>query len=372
VTDEHAADQPAAVQAPSYFHCAECGAKLSYAPGTESLVCDHCGHENIIEHETETIHELDFRAYLGQLASGAETTEVTTVRCDSCGVQIDRPPGLDAFACPYCGSNIVATGTTDRIIRPRALLPFRIVEHAAFEAFGAWIRSRWFAPSDLKRYARTDHRLSGVYVPYWTYDCRTTANYIGQRGEYYWTTETYTTMENGRHVTRTRRVRRVRWYPASGTVNNAFDDILVLASRSLPKVYADKLEPWDLQSLTPYRDEYLAGFRAEKYQVPLDRGFEEAQQRMEPVIRATVCRDIGGDVQRITSLRVKHDDITFKHVLLPIWISAYRFRERVFRILVNARTGEVQGERPWSFWKIFFAVAAALLVVAVIVLIANR
>ena len=49
-------------------------------------------------------------------------------------------------------------------------------------------------------------------------------------------------------------------------------------------------------------------------------------------------------------------DVTFKHILLPVWLVAYRFRGRTYRFVVNARTGRVQGERPWSAWKIALAV----------------
>ena len=39
-------------------------------------------------------------------------------------------------------------------------------------------------------------------------------------------------------------------------------------------------------------------------------------------------------------------------MLLPVWVAAFRFVGRPYRFVVNGRTGEVQGERPWSFWKI--------------------
>ncbi|MBV9774716.1 MAG: hypothetical protein JO040_12240, partial [Gemmatimonadetes bacterium] len=78
--------------------------------------------------------------------------------------------------------------------------------------------------------------------------------------------------------------------------------------------------------------------------------------------------DIGGDEQRIHSTDTRYDDVTFKHILLPVWISAYRYREKVYRRLVNARTGEVQGERPWSWIKIALLVlfVAALVIVGVV------
>ena len=64
-----------------------------------------------------------------------------------------------------------------------------------------------------------------------------------------------------------------------------------------------------------------------------------------------------------STMHTEFGTITFKHILLPVWISAYRFKNQPYRFLVNARTGEVQGERPWSWIKIALAttgVAATL------------
>ena len=83
---------------------------------------------------------------------------------------------------------------------------------------------------------------------------------------------------------KTRRVRKTRWYPASGRVAVGFDDILVLAGRSLPESMVTKLTPWDLAHLQPYQDAYLAGFLAERYQVGVEPGFVEAQRKMSPPI----------------------------------------------------------------------------------------
>lgn len=92
----------------------------------------------------------------------------------------------------------------------------------------------------------------------------------------------------------------------------------------------------------------------------LTERFTQAQQVMDGEIRNRVRRDIGGDEQRIQSVKTRHDTITFKHILLPIWISAYRFKNIPYRFLVNARTGEVQSERPWSWIKITLLVLAIL------------
>jgi DNA-directed RNA polymerase subunit RPC12/RpoP len=365
---EHMESQEAPIAAEQHT-CGQCGAKLSFAPGTSTLKCPYCGFESqIAESETE-VAELDYRTYLEDASREKSTQEMQRVKCGKCGAETTLSGDTAADICPFCGANMVFSGQVSRLIKPEALLPFRTSQKEAFEKFRAWIRGLWFAPGGLKQYARTGSKLAGVYIPYWTYDSDTTTAYQGERGDYYYTTETYTATENGRRVIRTRQVRHTRWTPAGGTVWNTFDDILILAGKSLPRKYADGLEPWDLANLEPYADEYLSGFRAESYQVFLPEGFEAAKAIMASAIESSIRGDIGGDEQRIHSKQTQYANIKFKHILLPVWLTAYRFRERIFRILINARTGEVQGERPYSAWKIAGAVFAALLIIGLVILV---
>jgi DNA-directed RNA polymerase subunit RPC12/RpoP len=354
------------------YPCSQCGAKLEFAPGANSLKCPYCGCENVIARTTTKIEELDYRTYLQKVAAEKDTHEAHRVKCEKCGAETTMPTNVTAGICPFCGASMVFEGKSSHLIQPEAVLPFKITQKQAFEDFRDWINGLWFAPGDLKQYARSEGKLSGIYIPSWTYDSDTTSSYSGMRGDHYYTTETYTTTENGREVIRTREVQHTRWTPVSGVVSNSFDDILIVASRSLPKEYADRLQPWDLQNLVPYADEYLSGFRAESYQVTLEQGFDEARQVMAAEIASTVRRDIGGDEQRVDSVNTQYDNITFKHILLPVWLSAYRFRDNVYRILINARTGEVQGERPYSPMKIAAAIILALAVIMLIIFIANQ
>src|SRR5262249_1378826 len=61
--------------------------------------------------------------------------------------------------------------------------------------------------------------------------------------------------------------------------------------------------------------------------------------------------------------------VTFKHVLLPIWIAAYRYNGKPYQFLVNGQTGEVVGKAPWSFWKIFLFSLACAIVLGVVIYI---
>jgi len=369
------ADSPPAVPADppkeKRFPCAQCGARLVYTPGTQSQTCEYCGHANAIPQSQADIVEVDFRAKLAELAAAEPTGQISELTCEACAAKVQKPANVEAFACPFCGTDIVTTAISVKHIKPRSLLPFHIDRKAARQSFRDWIRSLWFAPGKLKKFAQIDDRLNGMYVPYWTYDCDTTTFYTGKRGDDYYVTKTRRVRRGDKWVTETYQERRTRWTSVSGTVWNSFDDILVIASHSLPHRYVEKLEPWDLGSLTPYADEYLSGFQAESYTVELHQGFGAACKIMDEHIRSSIRSDIGGDHQRIHAMNVQRDHITFKHILLPIWICAYRYGRHTYRFLINGRTGEVQGERPWSWWKISFTVlAAAVLLGGVIALFA--
>ena len=233
-------------------------------------------------------------------------------------------------------------------------------ERASRGALGDWLGGLWFAPNGVKQYARKGRKLQGIYVPYWTYDADTKSRYSGQRGTVYY--ETRTVMRDGKSVQQ--RVQKIRWRSVSGRVARFFDDVLVLASTSLPKRFTDALGPWDLSELDPYRPEYLAGFRAEGYTVELPDGYQEARAYMDRIIERDVKFDIGGDRQRVSDIDTSISDVTFKHILLPVWMAAYKYRGKTFRFVINGRTGRVQGERPYSAWKIIFAVITVAIIAA--------
>ncbi len=341
------------------FPCAKCGADLRFRPAMQTLRCDYCAHVNAIPQSEDEIEELDFREWIAKASDDSGTEDVVVLSCGTCGAQPEVDAGVTSLECPFCGSAIVRQGESKRLIKPWGVLPFIVERRDGRTLFRKWLKGLWFAPSSLKRGASIETKLHGVYLPYWTFDSKTVTVYRGKRG----TVRTRGYGKNRRTYT--------SWRSVSGTVLHAFDDVLVRGSRSVPEKLADELEPWDLGSMKPYEDAYLAGFRAEAYAIDLREGFGRATSLMDGVLRAKVERDIGGDRQRITSMKTEHRGVTFKHILLPIWISAYRYNGKSYRFLINGRTGEVQGERPWSWVKISAAVLAGLAVVGIAFWVIN-
>lgn len=339
------------------FPCPVCGADLRFDPEDMALACDHCGHKEIIANAPSQMHreELDLAAALQQLLPETAFETIRYSHCNNCGANIEFSPEVHAQECPYCASPVVLDTGAERQIKPRGVLPFAFDEKTGKKFLVKWIGSRWFAPNALREYARKGRPLAGMYMPYWTYDAQTVTTYSGRRGDIY-----YVTVGHGDNQ---RREARIRWSRASGRVSRFFDDILVLGSHSLPKSYTDNLAPWDLTALEPYNPEYLAGYRSESYTVPLEDGWREANDVMKATIIRDIKFDIGGDRQQITNMDTQISKPSFKHILMPVYSAAYKFRGKTYRCLINGRTGKVQGERPYSFWKIFFAVLFAVILI---------
>ncbi len=355
------------------FPCGGCGAKLTFAPGTHTLKCEYCGHTNEIHESDERIEELDFETSLKALEGKQETFTEEHVRCDKCGAEQNLPSNVFASMCSFCGADIVSKSYANRRIKPKSMIPFGIDKRKAQDDFRAWVRKLWLAPGELKKYAESDAAVTGMYIPFWTYDCRTSTDYRGERGENYYTNETREVRNaQGETVTQTERVQHTNWTPASGHVDYFHDDVLVLASQTLPRELRGATTAWDLKALVPYQAEFVSGYRAEAYQVGLADGYPLAKEQIDSKIYSLVRADIGGDAQRVNDLSTRYSEIKFKHVLLPVWVSAYRFRNKTYRFLVNGQTGEVAGESPLSWQKVTWLVVGIIIVVVIALLLSGK
>lgn len=346
--------------------CGGCGAHLEFAPGTDRMRCPYCGHEQRLAAPTRQVREHDIDVLLTKARTPASELASHRFACQGCGAHVQGDH--ISRSCQFCAAPLVADTSDDHQIEPEAVLPFALDRNGSREALRAWIKSRWFAPNRLKRVSEAES-MKSTYLPHWTFDAQTVSAYTGQRGEYYYVTETYTVQENGESVQKTRQVRKTRWYPASGRVSRHFDDVLVTGTRQLAPERIERLEPWPLKQAVPYTQQYLSGHETLRYDVEPGDGLTTAKAKMAPVIRQDCRRDIGGDEQRVTSVDTAYSEVTGKLMLLPVWVGCYLYHGKSWQIVVNGCTGDVQGERPYSAAKITVAVIAALLLLTVLVLL---
>lgn len=303
--------------------------------------------------------ERDLASALERASAERLGDERPVLKCETCAASFEADERAGAQTCPFCGTAIVASPERARLFRPNGVVPFAIPRDTARERLRAWLAGLWFAPSDLSRKAEAEARLEGLYLPFWTYDCDTETEYRGARGLCITRHVPVAREVQGRLVIEMRPVVELQGTPVSGRVARHFDDVLVPATATLPLHDLGRAGRWNTQALRPYAPEWPAGFRSGFYDIPLDRGFAEAQALMRAVIETDIRADIGGEAQRIEAMRTRWSGATFKHVLLLLWIAAHRYRGRTWRFVVNGQTGEAYGERPWNVWKIAAAVLAA-------------
>ena len=345
--------------------CKSCGGIMQYSPADEDLKCVYCGYVSELDHAAAEIKENDFNHWKDRADENSEeqTIEVTEIKCRQCGATTTLPPNISAARCVFCSTPLILSeASVKRFWQPEYLLPFKITEKQSSVNFKQWLGKKWFLPSELKQGGVYTDMFKGVYLPFWTYDADTYTEYTGERGED--RTESHRN-NKGEEVRRT----VTDWYYASGEVSVPFDDIVVAAAQTLPSNIMDKLTNWDMMNCVAYRPEFMAGFITEIYQTDFRDGVQKAKEKMDNVIDSTIRANIGGNKQKIAGKQTQYNDLMFKLLLLPIWISAFKFNGKLYQFVVNGRTGKVIGEYPKSTTKIVMLVVAIIAIIAALVMI---
>jgi len=261
------------------FTCPSCGAPLKFSPATGTLVCEFCRKETPISEADTPIEEHNLSKALQKLDQTPNRQIEKKVHCKKCGGEFTLTPYTFSTNCPYCGTPSITDFVKE--ITPQSLIPFRLSHKEAQRHFKQWVGSLWFAPTAFTKYLDGDNKLTGYYLPYWTYDSDTVTDYQGQRGDIYYVTVTKNIQDSQGRIRQVRTQEpRIRWTPVSGRVTLSFDDITVGASKTVTRTILQSLEPWDTSTLVPFDEKYLAGFEAEEYTVGLDNGFEYAKVKM--------------------------------------------------------------------------------------------
>ena len=355
--------------------CPECGADLIWMPQHQSLGCAYCGtimpravpasgpstHDagaSGMLPERAQVVEHDLLAALRDPAAGRDWgQERREVQCQSCNAVSIFVDGRVAQACPFCGSPSILTHESQGdAITPQSVLPFRLERPAVQDRVRGWYGGLWFAPNALKTAASTD-RLQGVYLPYWTFDARVAARWTAEAGY-----RVRRLDDDGKDASPD-----VRWEPVSGAFEHFFDDELIPGTAGVHAALLRRIEPFPTTlALKDYSPDFVRGWTVERYQVDLREAQALGLDAMRAKVRAMAARQVPGDTQRNLQVATEFTGRTFKHILVPVWLVVYRYHGKAYQIAVNGWTGEIAGERPWSWIKIAFAVLVALIVLAVV------
>ena len=307
----------------------------------QTLYCPHCGSKkNLAEHKTAA--EQDIMA--GLSADAVWKAEETVVfRCDNCGAKVVLNKDETAKNCPFCGTAHVQK--TDELagLKPNAVLPFAFGKDKSLEFAKTWAKKRFFAPRKFKKNLNADN-VNGVYVPCFTFDSNTYSTYRGRIGITH--TKTVGSGKNQRTVTYT------EWKDISGEYAFNFDDVMIAAGDKCGQNELDKVSPFDTNNGKEYDEQYLLGFMAYHYDHDLSDCWGSAKKKMDAEIRRGILSRYVYDKVDYLNVSTSHEKVTYKYVMIPVYVGNFTFKEKLFNFFVNGTTGKTTGKYPKSGLKI--------------------
>ncbi|MCH8921520.1 MAG: zinc ribbon domain-containing protein [Planctomycetes bacterium] len=328
-----------------------------------------------------------FSMKVPEVLGGAEADPVTQIevveaevikdqqrrfRCENCGAEVATDPDQRSYVCAFCDSTYVIELPREETgkQRPEFVIGFALTPEQAKEKFRAWInQSAWFRPGDLSS-AQVEDKQRGVYLPFWSFSMLAHSRWSVRIGEYWYRTETYTTTDSkGKTVTRTRRVRETEWWDLSGNHHRYYSGYLVSGSRGLPQSQAERIKPFQLPALQRYKPYFLAGWLSEEFSIERKDALDRCEQEFYRREQQSVAAFLPGDTHRHLHVNTGFSQINSDLILLPVFLLSYKYRDKLYRFLVNGQTGKIAGDKPLSWLRIWLAVGGGVLAVALVVVL---
>jgi hypothetical protein len=301
--------------------CSVCGALLD----DEDIFCANCGTEAPKSNHSTTAT----RAFESKY----------NFECQGCGASMSYDASAQTLRCPFCGSTKLEEQRDAKTLEPEFVVPFVLSESEALTRLREWLGRGIWRPGDLAREAIVA-KLTQVYVPFWVFAAKVFT---------YWTADTSQTPSGA----------RAGWYPLFGENGNDYTGVLVGASSVLTPTETSAICPFDLSAALPPNQIDLSNVVYEQFCVQRKYARPLAQAALEDLERQACSLHVPGNCRNM-KVNVRVQDLTGQPALLPVWIFAYRYRDRLFRFLVNGQNGQCTGSAPISMQKITAAVAVAV------------
>ena len=343
--------------------CPNCGATVVYDPETLAMSCPFCGYSRQLpkpEDNGQDVEELDFSTAKNRESLDWGKSKKSLV-CKNCGAETIMDSADTAQCCPYCGSTQVMPVDNDEdVIAPGGVVPFEITKEKATQLFKSWMKGKLFAPNDAKKSCEAKN-FSGIYLPYWTYDSQTTSPYEVKLG--------FNSTDSDGHTTTSYKTYR-------GIYERFIDDETVYASKKTTNRFIKAASTFDFSKLRKYSPEFIAGFLAERYTIGLDEGWDIAKEQIKIKLKNEIGsmekkRHHADSVSKVT-FNTAYSKVTYKYVLAPIWIPNFKFKEKVYNIVVNGQNGQIRGEAPVSPIKVIIAIILAILAIMIVCALLNN
>lgn len=326
--------------------CDACGANMLFHPQTQTLYCEHCGSHREIAN-ARPAEEIDIRSAFGECDGGNPMENATVFSCDNCGAKVAMAQGETAKCCPFCGTAHVTSIEELQGLKPTAVVPFLFDKEKAIEFGKKWAKKRIFAPRKFKKTLKSEE-INGVYTPSFTFDSVTTSSYVGRIGVQH--TRTVGTGKNRRVQT------YIVWHNISGTYKLNFNDVLIAAGAKFDQKKLDKVRPFDTNGSASYDEGYLLGYMSYRYDEGIQECWDKARSIMDGIIRKSILSQYKYTQLGYLNVSTSHENVTYKYVLLPVYVGNFNYGKKLYNYYVNGSTGKVMGKCPVSPWRVGLAV----------------
>lgn len=294
----------------------------------EDLFCPECGTEAPDRSERHS----------------ATTTSMSThnFNCNGCGASMSYSAEAGTLRCPFCGSEKLTQEKPHRTLNPKYVVSFEVNEATAGQRLREAIGKGFFRPPDLAREAKIV-KMTPVYVPYWSFKADVFTNWTGDTNQ-------------------TPRGARAGWYPLSGQNRASHNGLLVGASGVLTPTETHQICPFNLGKRVAPDELDLDNITVEQFSVSRKYARPLARYGLEQKERETVATQCIPGSNRNIKVNLRIHNLASEPILLPVWIMAYRYKDEVYRFLVNGQTGRSTGQAPTSYTRLIKVVGIVVVV----------
>lgn len=354
------------------YKCPNCGGPLTFNPDKQMFSCEYC----LTDFSEKKIQELyaEKEAKKSQAETAEEKAqqqakqnqntnednqnnaeeEAVVYTCPSCGAEVVTTESTAATTCFYCQNPVVLGGRLSGDYRPDRIIPFALSKEKAIEKFLEMCSKKKFLPSDFSSKNQFD-KFQGVYFPYWYVDAQKQATMTA-------TGKKIKTWTSGRKTyTETSVYRVVRG--GDLIINNVFERALKSQDRDMLQC----VHPFDMTKSQKFSMSYLSGFQAEKRDIERDVIAPVMEERLRGYCKQ-ILRDNMSDYVGVVpeNYSEKTDLESWNYDLLPVWVTTYKYKDKIYPYAINGQTGKTYGQLPTSNGKL--AILFAILTVALIAL----
>ena len=310
---------------------------------TEMLRCERC--KNYVDPEDHFCGNCGLSLPGVHDASDSLETGFIGYECDGCGASLTYDAEERGLSCSFCGSvSLTRRQKPSGRICAKSFVPLVVERRVAEERYRQWIGKGFFTPLGLAREARVV-KMQAVYLPFWAFSAHADTYYTGDTSE-------------------TPFGARADWCPVYGERAGEVQDVLVSASSALEPLEVDGLGAFDFARAEAYERERIRDYPVEDFGVSRRGARALAREAMKDHEVGVSAEEIPGRSRNV-HVNSLFTQLRSQPVLVPVWMSAFRYEGAIYRFIVNGQTGRIVGRKPRSLARLFIVLAIVLLVLLV-------